>query len=87
MALYRGDIYPAEQYLPTTEDYKAAYQEHHKHYDDFIAKIGSPFGEELEHIMEEYLNIISMELSKMFIEGFRLGAKLTIEVFEDEDDL
>lgn len=84
-ALYRGEIYPAEQYRPTTKDYKVAYQEYNKRYDDFIAKIGSPFDKEFERIMEEYRNTFSMELSKMFIEGFRLGAKLVIEIFSDEN--
>lgn len=85
LALYNGEIYPAEQYLPTTEDYKAAHQKHRKYYEDFITKIGSPLDEEFEYIMNEYLNIFSVELSKMFIEGFRLGAKMAIEVFENDN--
>ena len=35
-------------------------------------------------IMDEQLDTIPYEISNMFIDGFRLGARMMIEVFEDK---
>lgn len=53
-----------------------------QNYDDFINKIGSPLDEDFVRIMDEHLDTLPFELSEMFIDGFRLGAKIMIEVFE-----
>lgn len=53
-----------------------------QNYDDFINKIGSPLDEDFVRIMDEQLDTLPFELSEMFIDGFRLGAKIMIEVFE-----
>lgn len=34
--------------------------------------------------MDEQLDMLPLELSEMFIDGFRLGARMIIEVFEDK---
>lgn len=80
-ALYSGQIYPAEQYHPSIEEYKILRK---KHYEDFIKKIGSPLDKEFERIMDEQFDTLPLELSQMFIDGFRLGARMMIEIFEDK---
>lgn len=82
-ALYNGEIFPAEQYRPLIEEYKILRKKHYKHYKDFIQKIGSPLDQEFKRIMDEQLDTLPLELSGMFIDGFRLGARMMIEVFED----
>ncbi|WP_195637790.1 DUF6809 family protein [Enterocloster bolteae] len=83
-ALYNGEIYPAEQYRPLIEEYKILRNKHYEHYEDFIKKIGSPLDKEFEHIMDEQLDTLPLELSEMFIDGFRLGARMMLEIFEDK---
>lgn len=83
-ALYEGELYPAEQYRPMTEEYIALRKKHHQSYEDFIRKLGSPLDEEFIHIMDEQLDAVPFELAETFIDGFRLGAKMMIEVFEDK---
>ena len=34
--LYEGNIFPAEQYSPRSEEYRQIHQSHYKHYDNFI---------------------------------------------------
>lgn len=82
--LYNGEIYPAEQYLPLLDEYKILRKKQYTHYEDFIKKIGSPLDKEFEQIMDEQLDTLPLELSEMFIDGFRLGARMMIEVFEDK---
>lgn len=82
--LYNGEIYPAEQYLPLMEEYKILQKKRYEHYEDFIKKIGSPLDKEFERIMDEQFDTLPLELSEMFIDGFRLGARMMIEIFEDK---
>jgi len=83
-ALYDGEIYPAEQYRPMIEEYTVLRKKQYQKYEDFIKKIGSPLDEEFIKIMDEQLDAIPFELSEMFIDGFRLGARMMIEIFEDK---
>lgn len=82
-ALYNGEICPKEQYAPMAEEYYALRKKHFEHYEDFIKKIGSPLDKEFQRIMDEQLETLPIELSQMFIDGFRIGARMMIEVFED----
>lgn len=83
-ALYDGKIFPAEQYRPITEEYIALWKKHYQSYEDFVKKLGSPLDKEFIRIMDEQIDTIPLELSEMFIDGFRLGARMMIEVFEDK---
>lgn len=53
--------------------------------EDFIKKLKSPLDKEFIRIIDEQLDAVPLELSETFISGFRLGAKMMIEVFEDSD--
>ena len=57
------------------------------HYDDFIellAKLEPPLDKRFIEIMDEQLDVIPYEFSEMFIDGFKLGAKMMAEVFRSE---
>ena len=85
--LYDGKIFPAEQYRPTVEEYKKLYKKHYQHYEDFIKELSQmqkPLDTRFVEIMDEQLDTIPYEISNMFIDGFRLGARMMIEVFEDK---
>lgn len=85
--LYDGDIFPAEQFYPKTEEYKAIRKKHFSHYEDFNKKVEafSPeLSKEFVEIMDEQLDTLPTEFSEMFIEGFRLGAKMVIEIYSND---
>ena len=76
--LYEGNIFPAEQYSPRSEEYRQIHQSHYKHYDNFIetlSKLEPPLDKQFIKIMDEQLDVIPYEFSEMFIDGFRLGAR------------
>ena len=80
--LYDGKIFPAEQYRPTVEEYKKLYKKHYQHYEDFIKELSQlqkPLDTRFVEIMDEQLDTIPYEISNMFIDGFRLGARMMIE--------
>lgn len=85
LRLYEGEIYPAEQFNLKTEEYRSMCQKHYQHYDDFIEQLKSldpPLHEKFIHIMDEQLDEVPFELSGTFLEGFRLGARMMIEVYQ-----
>ena len=85
--LYEGKIFPAEQYSPRSEEYRKIYQEHYQHYDDFIetlSKVNPPLDKKFIEIMDEQLDVIPYEFSEMFIDGFRLGARIMIDIFQGD---
>ena len=85
--LYDGDIFPAEQFYPKEEEYKALRKKHFTHYDDFRKKVEalSPeLSQEFVQIMDEQLDTVPLEFSEMFIDGFRLGARMVIEIYGND---
>lgn len=82
--LYDGEIFPAEQYSPKEKEYRKIYREHYSHYEDFIeilSKLNPPLDKRFIEIMDEQMDEIPYYFSEMFIDGFRLGAKVMAEVF------
>lgn len=85
--LYDGDIFPAEQFYPKTEECKAIRKKHFSHYEYFTKKVEafSPeLSKEFIKIMDEQLDTVPLEFSEMFIEGFRLGARMVIEIYSND---
>ena len=84
--LYDGEIYPAEQVNDRTEGYQKMRREHYSHYEDFIEQLKAfnpPLSERFIEIMDEQLDALPLETAETFIFGFRLGAKIILEVLED----
>ena len=86
-ALYEGKIFPAEQYSPRSEEYRKIYQENYRHYDDFVetlSKLNPPLDKRFIEIMDEQLDVIPYEFSEMFIDGFRLCARIMMDIFQGD---
>lgn len=83
--LYYGRIAPAEQYEPLIEEFSALQKKHYQHYDEFVKKLGNPLNKEFESIMDEQLEVLPFDFSQTFIDGFRLGAKMMMEILWDNN--
>ena len=83
--LYNGEIYPAEQYRPVLEEYKVMRKKHMENYDNFVEKLDSSLKMEFISIMDEQLDTLPLDFYQMFSDGFKLGAKMMIEVLNGED--
>lgn len=83
--LYEGEIFPAEQFRPKLKEYLAIRKRNATHYDHFIQKLENPLlVDEFRKIMDEQLDLCPLELTESFLDGFRLGARLAIELFEEQ---
>ena len=86
-ALYNGRIFPAEQFSPKEKEYKEIVHSSNKHVDEFtemLRKLDPPLDQKYIEIADEQMDMIPYEFSCMFIEGFRLGAKIMVEVFQEK---
>lgn len=85
--LYNGNIFPAEQYITKNKEYRQIYQKNYQHYEDFIetlSKVNPPLDKRFIEIMDEQLDVIPYEFSEMFIDGFRLGARIMMDIFQGD---
>lgn len=85
--LYNGELFPAEQYAPRCREYRKIKQEHYRHYTDFIEELGKmnpPLDKRFLQIMDEQFDTMPFEFSEMFIDGFRLGARMMVEIFQSD---
>lgn len=85
--LYDGDIFPAERVTPKTEQYKAVLKNQYTNCNEFKTKLEALDPElykQFMQIADDQHEIISLEFSDMFIEGFRLGARVVSEIYESD---
>lgn len=82
-ALYDGEIQPAEQHRPMIDEYTAVYKSNYEHYAKFVEKLGSPLDREFMRIMDEQMDAVPLELTQVFVDGFRLGAKMMIDILDN----
>lgn len=86
-ALYDGKLYPAEQSFPKSEEYhriSRAHSQHQRDFSDALRKLDPSLVQQFDTIIEEENEDMSYELTDMFISGFRLGARIIIDVFQGE---
>lgn len=84
--LYDGEIFPAEQINVCTEEYKTLRRQHYKHCEDFaemLKKISLPLEEQFKSIRDEQLYMASLEMAETYISGFRLGARMMLEIIAE----
>lgn len=84
--LYDGNIFPTEQSRLQMEENQRARQEKLVDCDEFVQKlkkIDPALADQFIGIMDEQLETLPSETTDAFIDGFRLGARMMIEVFED----
>ena len=84
LQLYDGEVYPAEQYTPKTEEYRKLRQEHYKHYEDFVKQLKvlePPLDKQFIKIIDKDKQLDAFPL-EMFIEDFHLSARMVIKNYQ-----
>lgn len=83
--LYNGEIYPNEQNKVRVNGYKEAKATAFEAHEAFEEKLCQPMKEELDDFMVKHLEVSCLKDTQAFIDGFKLGAKLMLEiVLEDK---
>lgn len=85
--LYDGNILPLDHFLPKSKEYVEQRRKQARHYEDFLARLENldpELSKEYFQIMDEQIDLCPLEMSEMFIDGFCLGARMMIEIFEND---
>ena len=82
--LYNGEIYPFEQILPRSEEYRELRKSFLRNHEGLCKKLKESSADlfhDWEQTDTERCYLSSMQSEECFYEGFRMGAALMIEVF------
>ena len=85
--LYEGNLDPVSQSQPTTREYRAASHRHSQNCESFrstLQELDPAMSERFDGLIDEMFNLDCMEHKELFIDGFRLGARMMMEVFDGE---
>ena len=80
------DIILSEEYNKVLEEQDAIRKKQMEHYKSFIEKLSSPLDQEFIDIMDEQLETVPFDFYHMFSEGFKLGAKMMIEILYNKEE-
>lgn len=85
--LYDGNLCPANQFHPKIKEYQAIQKKHYHRYKKFnkkLKKLSPALHEQFITIIDEQSSEIPFETYDAFIDGFKLGAKMMMEVLEND---
>ena len=85
--LYKGELHPLEHYTSLLKEYQDLLKKHHLRYDHLegeLEKINPQLKQHLVRLLDEQFEEIYWETAQMFIDGFCLGAKIMVEVYQKD---
>ena len=81
--IYRGELYPAEQIDPMLQDFRVKWEESKDNTAAFSNQLSDELKPLFEAVMVDKLEIAALEQTQAFVDGFKLGAKLLVEVLAE----
>ena len=81
--LYSGELVPAELKTEGNEEYKDLCRKSLKEVEDFTEKLDRESRKKFQDLLDTYLELTYLEKRQAFCEGFRMGAGIMCEVFQD----
>lgn len=81
--LYQGECYPYSAFKTTIERFKEDRNQAFQSYSTFLEKLPEHLKDEFIHLIDQHLDLLPLDLEQNFIDGFRMGTRMMIEVFSD----
>ena len=81
--LWRGQISPGERYIREDSPYWHASQKYSDALHALYAMFSPEAKQQYERVEELAMNMIRIDTEEAFIQGFRLGARLILDVLTD----
>ncbi|NCD08537.1 MAG: hypothetical protein EOL98_03760 [Negativicutes bacterium] len=85
--LYNGNIVPQSRPIPKDSKYRELQNDLGELADSLAQRLNDEDKQVLDEIMITWSNISTVNGEDCFIEGFRLGARMILEIFEKDDEL
>ncbi len=79
---YRSEIRPDEENCPVSEELIEARNTYIRHREKRLSKMDASLREEIDALLEERMEVAALEMEDAYIRGMRMGAQLTMELFE-----
>ncbi|MCM3698609.1 DUF6809 family protein [Paenibacillus macerans] len=86
-ALYRGQLHPDEAIVPSHPEYRPLSRQVEAQTEKWRERLGEDAFRELEEYFDLCDSVDSMHIEAAFLQGFRLGANLIIEVMSKREEL
>lgn len=80
--LYNGELHPGEGIRSVFEHYQSKREEAFESYESLMEKLPESLKEEFNEVMNRHVELIPLDYTQTFIDGFRLGALIMIEVYQ-----
>ncbi|MEG0489894.1 MAG: hypothetical protein RR449_04370 [Christensenella sp.] len=84
--LYNGKFYPAERMIPKNKVYRGKFRDNGELKEVFASNLSDSMKVDFEVIIQNHLDMTSLETEQTFVDGFQLGARLMLEILEVGDD-
>lgn len=85
LELFQGEIAPLDRYKVLLKEYMEQWENTMKSENSFVKKLDEPLREEFEQLMDDHFDLIPLEMSDVFAEGFRIGARMMVESLWDNN--
>lgn len=79
--LYRGEIYPSEQVVPTSEEFKAAKEDRNQKVEKLEGSLTKEQTELLTEMLDADAYAVLLQFEAIYAEGVRFGIQLMRELF------
>lgn len=85
LELFQGEIAPLDRHKALLKEYREQWENTMKSENSFVKKLDEPLRAEFEQLMDDHFDLIPLEMSDVFAEGFRIGARMMVESLWDKD--
>lgn len=85
LELFQGEIAPLDRYKVMLKEYREQWDNTMKSENSFVKKLDEPLRAEFEQLMDDHFDIFPLEMSNIFAEGFRIGARIMQESLQDKN--
>lgn len=81
--LFYGNIDPSEIFYPKSKEYKEVSRKYCDDVEEFYKKLDPFLKESFNIVNGEFGDVLNYENLEIFLGGFRLGARIMLEVMDD----
>ena len=82
--LYRGEIHPEETYQPVMPELKGVRDAFIAHRDALLAELDEEIRVKVQELFEERTFVSSYEIEDAYVQGMKMGARMTVALLGEE---
>ena len=84
--LYRGEIHPEETYQPMMPELMEVRDAFIAHRDALLAELDEDICVKVQELFEERTFVSSYEIEDAYVQGMKMGARMTVALLKNQND-